>query len=169
MGSPFIKRILFLFTTRGFIYKFRSGRVTKSLFSFIFPEISACGVDVFTHVWGAPGGSLAGLGLVALRNSFQTTNPGSHPGSFLGTRSGTASPPQALGLGLPVPRPRPQSPAEMPVSLGGPLSLPHRLPRISRVRGGRAVLRTGFPRGRAQHCSGPDSSPLTDCPSEAAS
>ena len=110
MGSPFIKRILFLFTTKGFIYKFRSGPVRKSLFSFIFPEISACGVDVFTHVWGAPGGSLAGLGLVALRSSFQTTNPGSHPGSFLGTRSGAASPPSP-GAGTACPEAPPAVPS----------------------------------------------------------
>ena len=95
------------------------------------------------------------------------TNRGSQPRSFLGTRSG-ATPPSP-GARTHVPRPHPQPPAEVPVSLGRLFSLPRRLPRISRVRGGGAVLRTGFPRGRAQHCSGPDGSPLMDSPSEVAS
>ena len=66
------------------------------MFSFILPESSVCRVDIFTRVWGALGGGLAGLGLVALSSSFQMTNRGSQPISFLGSCSG-APPPQPWG------------------------------------------------------------------------
>lgn len=65
------------------------------MFSFILPESSVCWVDIFTRVWGALGGGLAGLGLVALSSSFQMTNRGSQPISFLGTRSGAPHQPWA--------------------------------------------------------------------------